>query len=77
MIADYIQAYGQGGLRAQKLGVLDMLSRVYWYTVEFGRVKQKDGLRIYGAGIASSAAESLFSLEDASPNRDKRRTTAP
>jgi phenylalanine-4-hydroxylase len=68
-IADYIQAYGQGGLRAQQLGVLDKLSRVYWYTVEFGLLKQRDGLRIYGAGIASSATESVFALDDASPNR--------
>jgi phenylalanine-4-hydroxylase len=68
-IADYIQAYGEGGLRAQKLGALDKLARVYWYTVEFGLVRQKDGLRIYGAGIASSAAESVFALEDPSPNR--------
>jgi phenylalanine-4-hydroxylase len=68
-IADYIQAYGQGGLRAQKLGVIDKLARVYWYTVEFGLVQQKDGLRIYGAGIASSRTESVFALDDASPNR--------
>ena len=68
-IADYIQAYGVGGLRAQKLGVLDQLARVYWYTIEFGLVQQADGLRIYGAGIASSAAESVFALADASPNR--------
>ena len=68
-IADYIQAYGKGGLRAQELGVLDKLARVYWYTVEFGLVQQKDGLRIYGAGIASSFTESVFSLDDASPNR--------
>lgn len=68
-IADYIQAYGEGGLRAQKLGVLNKLARVYWYTVEFGLIQQKDGLRIYGAGIASSRTESVFSLEDASPNR--------
>ena len=66
---DYIQAYGQGGLRAQKLGVLDKLARVYWYTVEFGLVQQKDGLRIYGAGIASSRTESVFALDDTSPNR--------
>ena len=68
-IADYIQAYGQGGLRAQKLGVLENLARVYWYTVEFGLVKQADGVRIYGAGIASSYTESVFALDDASPNR--------
>jgi phenylalanine-4-hydroxylase len=49
--------------------VLDKLARVYWYTVEFGLVQQKDGLRIYGAGIASSASESVFALDDASPNR--------
>ena len=68
-IADYIQAYGEGGLRAQRLGVLEKLARVYWYTVEFGLVKQPGGLRVYGAGIASSAAETVFSVEDDSPNR--------
>ena len=68
-MADYLQAYGVGGLRAQKLGVLDKLARVYWYTVEFGLMQQKEGLKIYGAGIASSAKESIFSLDDASPNR--------
>jgi phenylalanine-4-hydroxylase len=68
-LADYIQAYGAGGLRAQKLGVLPHLARVYWYTVEFGLVEQKDGIRIYGSGIASSRTESVFALDDPSPNR--------
>ena len=68
-IADYIQAYGVGGLRAQKLGQLAHLARVYWYTVEFGLVQQNDGVRIYGAGIASSFTESVFALDSASPNR--------
>ncbi len=68
-IADYIQAYGEGGLRAKRVGVLEKLARVYWYTVEFGLVKQPDGLRVYGAGIASSATETVFSVEDDSPNR--------
>ena len=69
VLADYIQAYGVGGLRAQKLGVLPQLARVYWYTVEFGLVQQGEGFRIYGAGIASSYAESVFALDDPSPNR--------
>ncbi|WP_157267917.1 phenylalanine 4-monooxygenase [Azohydromonas aeria] len=68
-IADYIQAYGEGGLRAQRLGRLTNLARVYWYTVEFGLLRQKEGLRIYGAGIASSSTESLFALDSDSPNR--------
>ena len=69
IIADYIQAYGVGGLRAKEKGVLDLLARVYWYTVEFGLVQQKDGLRLYGAGIVSSYTESIFALDDCSPNR--------
>ena len=67
--ADYMQAYGLGGQRAAGLGVLDQLARLYWYTVEFGLMESLQGLRIYGAGIVSSATESVFALEDASPNR--------
>jgi phenylalanine-4-hydroxylase len=37
--------------------------------VEFGLVRQPEGLRIYGAGIASSRAETVFSIDDPSPNR--------
>jgi phenylalanine-4-hydroxylase len=69
VMADFIQAYGVGGLRAQRLGVLPHLARVYWYTVEFGLVQQHDGLRIYGSGIVSSFAETRFALEDGSPHR--------
>ena len=69
VIGDYIQAYGEGGLRAHRLGRLANLARVYWYTVEFGLLRQADGLRIYGAGIASSFTETVFSIEDPSPNR--------
>jgi phenylalanine-4-hydroxylase len=69
VMADFIQAYGQGGLRAQRVGKLAELARVYWYTVEFGLVRQGDGIRIYGAGIASSFSESRFAVQSASPNR--------
>lgn len=68
-IADFIQAYGQGGLRAQQLGHLAQLARVYWYSIEFGLLQEKGGLRIYGAGIVSSFAETRYALEDAAPNR--------
>jgi len=67
--ADYMQAYGQGGLRALGLGQLHNLARLYWYTVEFGLLETPAGLRIYGAGIVSSHAESIFALDDPSPNR--------
>ena len=69
VFADYMQAYGRGGARALSLGRLANLARLYWYTVEFGLLETPAGLRIYGAGIVSSRAESVFSLEAADPNR--------
>jgi phenylalanine-4-hydroxylase len=67
--ADFMQAYGQGGQRAMQLGRLANLARLYWYTVEFGLIRSPKGLRLFGAGIMSSATESVFALEDASPHR--------
>jgi phenylalanine-4-hydroxylase len=67
--AAYMESYGKGGQRAASLGMLQNLARLYWYTVEFGLMQDAGGLRIYGAGIVSSATESVFSLEDPSPNR--------
>jgi len=67
--ADYMAAYGRGGLRALEFGTLKQLARLYWYTVEFGLIQEPEGLRIYGAGIVSSFGESVFALDDASPNR--------
>lgn len=71
MFADYMQAYGQGGLRAHGFGpqALAQLTRLYWYTVEFGLINTSEGLRIYGAGILSSKGECNYSLNSPAPNR--------
>ena len=71
VFADYMQAYGRGGVKAHGIGpeALVNLTRLYWYTVEFGLIKQDDGLRIYGSGIVSSKGESIHCLESNAPNR--------
>ena len=69
VFADYMEAYGQGGLRAMKFGKLKNLAALYWYTVEFGLIETPKGVKIYGAGISSSKDESIFALDDPSPNR--------
>ena len=69
VFADYMVAYGEGGLRSLKYDALKQLARLYWYTVEFGLIREAGGLRIYGAGIVSSYAESVFALDSDSPNR--------
>ena len=62
VFADYMQAYGAGGLKASRLDACELLSRLYWYTVEFGLIDTKEGLRAYGAGILSSAGELRHSV---------------
>lgn len=69
VFADYIAAYGRGGVKALKQGSVEYISRLFWYTVEFGLINTPEGLRIYGAGIASSRGECQFALDSDSPNR--------
>lgn len=69
VFADFVQRYGQGALKAHQLGVCEQLSRLYWYTIEFGLVKQADGLRAYGAGILSSSGELNYAVTSPTPQR--------
>lgn len=49
---------------------IELLARIYWFTVEFGLIREPEGLRIYGAGILSSAGETRFSLSEEPPKYD-------
>jgi phenylalanine-4-hydroxylase len=69
MFADYMQAYGAGGLKASRLESCEYLARLYWYTVEFGLISTPAGLRAYGAGILSSAGELRHSVLSPEPRR--------
>ncbi len=67
--AEFVAAYGAAGLRLTGPEDLARLARLYWYSVEFGLIETEAGLRIFGAGIASSPGETIFALESASPHR--------
>ncbi|HJW10150.1 MAG TPA: phenylalanine 4-monooxygenase [Albitalea sp.] len=69
VFADYMQAYGAGGLKASRLDACELLARLYWYTVEFGLIATPQGLRAYGAGILSSAGELRHSVCSPEPSR--------
>jgi phenylalanine-4-hydroxylase len=69
VFADYMQAYGRGGVRSMQYGSIERLARLYWYTVEFGLIRSGSGLKLYGAGIVSSGSESRFALDSDSPHR--------
>ena len=62
VFADYVQRYGEGGLKAHALDAGELLARLYWYTIEFGLIRQADGIRAYGAGLLSSPAELAHSV---------------
>ena len=69
VFADHLQAYGAGGLKAHALGACEQLARLYWYTIEFGLIRQKNGLRAYGAGILSSSGELMHAIKSSEPQR--------
>ena len=69
VFADHMQAYGVGGLKAHSLDACEQLSRLYWYTIEFGLMQQADGLRAYGAGILSSRGELQYAVNSPEPQR--------
>ena len=60
--ADFLVAYGQAGLRAEGLGAVDLLGRLYLHTVEFGLVREHGTLRVFGAGLLSSYSEAVHAL---------------
>ncbi len=66
---DFVQRYGEQGLKALEVGALPLAARLYWYTVEFGLIDNGDGLRAYGAGILSSGGETPYSVESPQPLR--------
>lgn len=69
VFADYMQIYGEQGLKALDAGEVKRLSRLYWYMVEFGLIKNEGGLRAFGAGILSSFGETRYCVESREPNR--------
>ncbi|MFN4895518.1 MAG: phenylalanine 4-monooxygenase [Pseudomonadota bacterium] len=66
--ADYMQAYGEGGLQAMDHKGVKFLARLNWYTIEFGLIKSGGDFKVYGAGIMSSYGEARYVMSDPSPN---------
>jgi phenylalanine-4-hydroxylase len=62
---EFFQAIGKLGVQhLHNEKVVEMLGRLYWFTIEFGLIKTDDNLKLYGAGIISSFSETKFSLSN-------------
>ena len=66
--ADFVHTYGKIGLKASNADRV-LIARLFWFTIEFGLINTKAGLRIYGAGILSSKEETIYALESPFPQR--------
>lgn len=66
--ADAMQAYGARGLELDAAGRM-RLARLYWYGVEFGLERRPEGFKAFGAGILSSAVETVYAVGDPRPHR--------
>lgn len=69
VFARFMQAYGAAGPKALQHNAVDILARLYWYTVEFGLINTPRGLKAFGAGILSSSTETRYSIESPIPKR--------
>lgn len=67
--ADFYQLFGKAALNAKGQD-RTFLETFHWFTVEFGLIREDDGLRIFGAGILSSKNEVTHALSDAVEVRD-------
>jgi phenylalanine-4-hydroxylase len=69
VFADYMVEYGKAGPGAARMNAIPLLSRLYWYTIEFGLIDTPEGLRAFGAGILSSKGETIHCIDSDVPNR--------
>jgi phenylalanine-4-hydroxylase len=63
VFADFLQTWGRSALAARSEAQLEELTRLFWFTVEFGLVRERGELRLYGSGLISSPEEARHALE--------------
>lgn len=59
VFADFLAHYGRACAAIDDPAVLEKLGRLFWYTVEFGLIRQDDEVKVYGSGLISSHGECM------------------
>ncbi len=74
VFADFLQTYGRAALECEDERHIKRLGRLFWFTVEFGLIREGGRTKVYGAGLVSSHGEAAYSLEG---QWEKRGSSAP
>ena len=56
-LAELNRLFGEAVKRTTAQDALDRLSRIYWFTIEFGTLRERESVKAYGTGLLSSAGE--------------------
>ena len=70
VFADFLQTYGKAAAVTDDPHHVDRLARLFWFTVEFGLIREEGAVKLYGSGLISSPGESVHALE--SPDVERR-----
>lgn len=69
VFADFLQRFGAVAARARTDDAVQQMARLFWFTVEFGLVREEGGIRVYGSGLISSAGDAANALSDSCERR--------
>src|SRR5262249_30910989 len=70
VFAEFLETYGKAALRTRDPAHIERLTRLFWFTVEFGLIHEEGRVKLYGSGLISSPSEARHALE--SPSVDRR-----
>jgi len=59
VFADFLEHYGRVCAVKEDEAILEKLGRLFWYTVEFGLIREKSEIKVYGSGLISSHGECM------------------
>ncbi len=65
VFADFLQTYGKAALLCEDEEHIKRLGRLFWFTVEFGLIRENGKIKVYGSGLVSSHSEAEYSLHGA------------
>jgi phenylalanine-4-hydroxylase len=69
VFADFLQAFGRTAARAEREEDVTAMARLFWFTVEFGLVREEGEVKVYGSGLISSAGDAANALGPACDRR--------